>query len=67
MSCDQCEYRDECKIREQYRKAKQLYKEGDIAGLREISNLLELHESYMVEMRRDVNKKLVELVRKKRS
>jgi len=67
MSCDQCEYRDDCQIRAQYRKAKQLYKEGDIAGLREISNLLELHESYMVEMRRDVKKKLVELLRKKRS
>ena len=61
--CDDCEYRDNCHVRKEYMRAEGLYDNGDIDGLRRLSNLIELHEQYIVEMRRDVNHKLVELNR----
>ena len=64
LSCDDCDFRDDCKVREMYLKADGYYREGNIDELRRISNMIELHEQYIVEMRRDVNHKLVELVRK---
>jgi hypothetical protein len=66
LSCDECEYREECNIRREYLKAENFYKNGDIEELRKISNLIELDEQYLVEMRRDVNSKLVKLLRDRR-
>jgi hypothetical protein len=65
MTCDSCKYRNDCHIRKKYRESQDLYSEGNIDELRRISNLLELHESYIVEMRRDVNTKLLDLLKKK--
>jgi hypothetical protein len=60
LSCDDCEFRDDCSVRKIYFEADGRYREGDIDELRKISNLIELHEQYIVEMRRDVNHKLVD-------
>jgi hypothetical protein len=49
-----------------YLKANEYYKNGDLDSLKEISNNLELHESYMVEMRKNVNSKVLELLRKRK-
>ncbi|MBD3207800.1 hypothetical protein GF319_15830 [Candidatus Bathyarchaeota archaeon] len=67
MSCDTCEFRNDCHIRKAYQESKRYNQEEDIDKLREISNMLELHESYIVDMRRDVNSRLVELSRRKRA
>jgi hypothetical protein len=67
MTCDNCKYRNDCHIRKMYRDCEDLYSECNIDELRRISNLLELHESYIVEMRRDVNSKLLDLLKKRKS
>ena len=63
-SCDNCEFREDCHIRKIYNESKDYQKEEDIDKLREVSNLLELHESYITDMRRDVNSRLVQLSRR---
>ncbi len=50
-----------------YKESERLYNECNIEELRRISNLLELHESYIVDMRRDVNTKLLDLLKKRKS
>lgn len=50
-----------------YKESERLYNECNIEELRQISNLLELHESYIVDMRRDVNTKLLDLLKKRKS
>ncbi|MBD3207300.1 hypothetical protein GF319_13295 [Candidatus Bathyarchaeota archaeon] len=66
MGCDHCDLRDNCDIRKMYQRAQSLYEEGNVEEIRKISNQLELHESYIVEMRRDVQSKLVDLIRNKK-
>jgi hypothetical protein len=53
-------------ILEKCSRAQSLYEEGNVEEIRKISNQLELHESYIVEMRRDVQSKLVDLIRNKK-
>jgi hypothetical protein len=66
LGCEACGFSNDCDIRKQFLEVEEHYKKGNIRKLRRISNLIELHEQYIVEMRRDVNHKLVELLRNRK-
>jgi hypothetical protein len=66
LGCDSCEFREDCHIRKLYNESEKHYQAGNIEELRRISNILDLHESHIVEMRRNVNSRLVELYKKNR-
>ena len=58
MVCDECPLRKDCSILNQYQLSETFIKEGDVGKVRELYDMLELHESYLTEMRRDILKKL---------
>jgi hypothetical protein len=58
MVCDDCPLRTECPILNQYLQNEAFIKEGNEGKLRELYDMLELHESYLTEMRRDILKKI---------
>lgn len=49
-----------------YQRAQSFYEEGNVEEIQKMSNQLEIHDSYIVEMRRDIQSKLVKLIRKKK-
>ena len=62
MSCDGCTFRDECPLRHEYL---QSLDDTNICNLRELENKLELHEAFVSEMRKNLQKRIIELYNKK--
>jgi hypothetical protein len=62
MSCDGCTFRDECPLRRDYLLS---LDDTNIGNLRELENKLELHEAFVSEMRKDLQKRIIELYNKK--
>ena len=62
MSCDGCTFRDECPLRHEYLRS---LDDTDINNLRELENKLELHEAFVSEMRKDLQKRIIELYNNK--
>ena len=62
MSCDGCTFRDECPLRHEYL---QSLDDTDINNLRELENKLELHEAFVSEMRKNLQRRIIELYNKK--
>jgi len=62
MSCDGCTFRDECPLRHEYL---QSLDDSNISNLRELENKLELHEAFVSEMRKNLQKRIIELYNKK--
>jgi len=62
MSCTGCVFRDECPIRSEYL---QSLNETNIDNLRALENKIELHEAYISEMRRELQRRIINLYNKK--
>ena len=62
MSCNGCAFRDECPIRNEYLHS---LDETDIGNLRELENKIELLEAHISEMRKDLQRRIIELYDRK--
>ena len=58
MVCDDCPMRADCSLLNQYNKSEDMINNGEGENLWKLYDLLELHEAYVSEMRRDILKKL---------
>ena len=58
MSCDGCTFRGECPLRNEYLKS---LDDTNIDNLRELENKIELHEAFVSEMRKNLQRRIIEL------
>ncbi|MFP3952180.1 MAG: hypothetical protein ACLFVP_08610 [Candidatus Bathyarchaeia archaeon] len=61
MICDECPFRSDCPILEQYKHSEKLFRNGDVEALLKLYDMLELHEAYLGEMRRNILSKINKL------
>ena len=54
MVCDECEIRSSCPILKHYLKNDEFIKTGNIEAMEDLYNLLEIHEAYLSEMRKNI-------------
>ena len=62
MSCDGCTFHDECPLRHEYL---QSLDDTNIDNLRKLENKIELHEAHISEMRRELQRRIIELYKRK--